>query len=164
MADESSSTKPNVFDVADWFLSKEAISPKRLQKLVYYTQAWSYALFNDYFMLDEDGNEAEFQAWAHGPVSPVLYEQYKEYRWNPIEKSAGSSVDFTRTQIDLLESVWETYGEYSANEIENLTHEEDPWINARRKSGVVAGESSNEVIAASDMEEYYSSIYTGDDL
>ena len=36
-------------EVADWFLSKGEgkISPKKLQKLVYYAYAWTLTLLND---------------------------------------------------------------------------------------------------------------------
>ncbi len=34
----------NIFDVADWFLSKEAMPHKKLQKLCYYYKAWGLAL------------------------------------------------------------------------------------------------------------------------
>nr|DAX92906.1 MAG TPA: hypothetical protein [Caudoviricetes sp.] len=30
----------SVFDIANWFLTKEAMTPKKLQKLVYYYFAW----------------------------------------------------------------------------------------------------------------------------
>ena len=40
-----------IFDVADWFLSKEAMTPKKLQKLCYYYKAWGLAL---YYYYDED--------------------------------------------------------------------------------------------------------------
>lgn len=34
----------SVFDIANWFLTKEAMTPKKLQKLVYYYFAWGQAL------------------------------------------------------------------------------------------------------------------------
>lgn len=153
---------PNVFDVADWFLKKSPISPKRLQKLVYYTQAWGFALFDKSFMGDNnDSDNAQFEAWAHGPVNHDLYSKYKEYGWNLIETPENDGFNFDSSQQDLLESIWETYGSYSPNEIENLTHSENPWINARKRSNAKDGESCNELITPEDMREYYLSIFSG---
>lgn len=153
----------NVFDIADWFLHKEDISPKRLQKLVYYVQAWSYTLFGKPFMF-EDGSPAKFEAWQHGPVNRLLYDKYKGMGWHKIHFSneKTENITFEPMELDLLESVWETYGDYSPNEIENLTHSEDPWLKARERDGVSEGESSQELILPEDMKKYYSSVYIGD--
>ena len=34
-------------DIANWFLSKESMSPKKIQKLVYYAYSWYLTLMND---------------------------------------------------------------------------------------------------------------------
>ena len=60
-----------VFDIANWFLEKQSMTHKKLQKMCYYAQAWSYALKNRPIM------DAEFEAWVHGPVCRELYEKYK---------------------------------------------------------------------------------------
>src|SRR5690554_5489208 len=100
-------------EVSDWFLSKESMTPKKLQKLTYYFEAWSNALFNTSLI-----NNTSFEAWVHGPVSPELYVKYRSYRWNDIEKKEDNSDLFDDKTLDLLESVWITYGEKSANELE----------------------------------------------
>ena len=72
------------FDVANWFtcsLDREAgdsITHLKLQKLIYYSQAWSLAL-NGIALFEED-----FEAWAHGPVIPEVYQEYKEYGFNAL--------------------------------------------------------------------------------
>ena len=50
----------------------------KLQKLVYYAQAWHLAL-RDVPLFEED-----FEAWVHGPVIPALYQEYKKFGWRPI--------------------------------------------------------------------------------
>ena len=79
-----------VFDVAEWFLSKEAMTPKKVQKLCYYYKAWGLALYDTDFLPD-----AVFQAWVHGPVCPELYRRYKEYGWNDIPKYMGALYKFS---------------------------------------------------------------------
>ena len=57
--------------VARWFVnhadraSGEAITQLKLQKLVYYADAWFLANF------DEPLIKEDFEAWAHGPVVPA---------------------------------------------------------------------------------------------
>ncbi|MFW7418374.1 Panacea domain-containing protein [Vagococcus fluvialis] len=145
-----------VFDIADWFLAKEPMSHKKLQKLCFYFEAWSNALFDRSFT-----NNTEYQAWAHGPVNKELFEKYTGNGWNDIVAEKES--DITDEQaVGLLESVWITYGDKSANELEALTHLETPWKVARLRAGVSEGQRSNEPIAPEDMKNYYKSIYIGD--
>lgn len=143
----------SVFDVAKWFLSKEALTPKKIQKLTYYAEAWSYALLDKSLL-----NDTNFEAWVHGPVSPILYDKYKEYRWNKIPKTTAPVV-FDEQVTDLLESVWATYGDKSANELEALTHVETPWKQARK--GCSEYDSSSQPIDPELMKSYYRSIYIG---
>ena len=142
-----------VFDLANWFLSKESMTPKKLQKLVYYAYAWGLALLNEEIVEDP-----QFQAWVHGPVSQDLYYTYKKFGWTQIPKTDGFAPDFTPEQEDLLESVWLTYGEKSANELEALTHQELPWIAARGGCSPYVLCTNN--IEKETMRTYYQSVYS----
>ncbi|MFP5528706.1 Panacea domain-containing protein, partial [Peptococcus simiae] len=53
----------SVIDVANWFLSKDSMTHKKIQKLCYYAQAWYCALYDGTPLFKE-----EIQAWVHGPV------------------------------------------------------------------------------------------------
>ena len=73
----------NCFDIADYFVrlaneTGDYISNLKLQKLVYYAQAW-YLAISDEALFEED-----FEAWVHGPVIPELYQEYKSFGWRPI--------------------------------------------------------------------------------
>lgn len=149
------SEKANITDIADWFLQKESMTHKKLQKLCYYAIAWGWALMDQPIAKND-----EFQAWVHGPVSPLLYEKYKENGWNDLPQP-DSEVDLSENVIQLLESVWATYGSKGGNELEALSHLELPWQNARL--GVKEDERSANVISADDMKKYYKSIYQGDE-
>lgn len=140
--------------VADWFLAKEPMSPKKLQKLVFYFQAWGNALLH-YPII----NDTKFEAWPHGPVSHELYVEYKDYGWTDIEQKSEPAIQDEKI-LDLLESVWLTYGDKSANELEALTHQEEPWRQARGNLG--PWEHSNKVITDDSMKKFYASIYSGD--
>jgi len=143
-----------IYDVAEWFQQKEPMSHKRIQKLCYYAQAWSCALLDK--KLDP---EAEFQAWIHGPVCRDLYEKYKGHGWNNIEPENKALV-FSASEKDLLESVWLTYKDLSANELEVLSHSEKPWKEARRDCD--PDERCEQDISFESMRDYYRSIYIGD--
>ena len=144
-----------ICDVAEWFLQKENMSHKKLQKLCYYAQAWSYALREIPIATD-----TKFEAWVHGPVSYDLFKEYSGNGWEPIAPE-GRTLNFDATETDLLESVYLTYGGLSANELEALSHDEPPWRNARE--GCAPGERCSNTIRINDMKKYYRSIYTGDD-
>lgn len=147
----------DITDVADWFLLKENMSNKKIQKLCYYAEAWSLAL------LDQDiANHSAFEAWVHGPVNRVLYKCFQGFGWhelkitNPEEVIARIKPLFTTEQLEVLESVWDTYGEYSADQLEALTHTERPWLEQR--TGLGKFESSNRLISSDTMKEFYRSI------
>ncbi len=142
----------SVYDVAEWFLQKEKMTHKKLQKMCYYAQAWSYALLNEPLM------DTKFEAWIHGPVSPELYNKYKGNSWKDLEPE-NRELSFDPKTVDLLESVYVTYKDLSGNSLEALTHSEFPWQNARR--GCKPNEGCNRVIDPFDMAKYYKSIYTG---
>ena len=135
-----------IFDVANWFLSKEAMTPKKLQKLVYYAYAWNYALRKKELF------PATYEAWVHGPVCRALWQKYNNYGWNDIEKVAVAPT-FDNATTDLLESVWLTYGEKSANELEALTHRDEPWQKARE--GVPPMEPCTNKISKEDIQSFY---------
>lgn len=142
----------SIYDVADWFLSKEPMSHKKVQKLCYYFKAWGLALYDGDFLPDY-----EFQAWVHGPVNMELYQKYKSYGWNDIPQEDDNSEKFTEREKSVLESVWDTYGDLSANALEALTHKEEPWGKAR---GDCEEFQNCEVpISNEEMKRYYRALY-----
>jgi len=145
----------SIIDVAEWFLNKQPMSQKKLQKMCYYAQAWSYALLND--GIADDG---EFEAWVHGPVSRILYRKYKGKGWEDLYPSREAPC-FDEKTTELLESVFLTYGNMSANALEVLSHNELPWRNAR--TGCYPLQKCSNLLSEEDMKSYYLSIYSGDD-
>lgn len=146
--------KYSVYDVANWFLLKDEMTQKKLQKLCYYAQAWCYALKG--YRLED----TEYQAWIHGPVSPPLWERFKSFGFDPIRIKGKIYTHFDEDDIKLLEDVWDTYGDNTGNALEALTHRELPWIEARK--GYEPEERCTVVISPNTMASYYKSIYCGD--
>lgn len=143
----------NIFAIANWFLTREKMTHKKLQKLCYYSQSWFLAL-EDKKLIDSD-----FQAWVHGPVNYLLYNKYRIWGWKKITETALSNALCQETS-KFLEDVWETYGALDGDQLEELTHTEAPWKNARQGLGIL--ENSTNIISDNDMKNYYLSIYIGD--
>lgn len=140
------------FDVAAWFLNRQdrdsgdLITHLKLQKLVYYAQAWALALLNEP-LFDED-----LEAWAHGPVARSLYERYAGARWNPLDP-VDHEVKFSEQQLDVLSEVADAYTGYTSKRLEAMTHSEQPWLEAR--NGLPPEARSTEKISKETMRRFY---------
>ena len=150
-----SNTQYSVFQIADWFLAHAPMTPKKLQILTYYAQGWGNALLKRPII------DTDFKAGIHGPVSCRLLKKYHSYGWSEIPQNKDYINQINNEIIeDLLESVWTTYGDRNANELEALTHRELPWENARQNCQ--PDETCENVISNKDMRKFYLSIYNGD--
>lgn len=146
----------SVYNLAKWFLAKEPMTHKKLQKISYYGVAWGWALMGSSII-----NDDRFEAWVHGPVAPILYAAYKDNGWNIISNTANVAPIETPDDLEeLLESVWLTYGDKSGNELEALSHSEKPWIEAR--AGLQSNERSSNPIDGNVMAEFYNGIKSTD--
>lgn len=118
--------------VAKWFLAHnriaadsegaEFISNLKLQKLLYYAQGCFLAVNDEPLFGDQ------IMAWQHGPVVECVYHEYKSNGANgiPFEDDFDFSA-FTREENELLKEVYDTFGQYSAWKLRNMTHDETPW-------------------------------------
>lgn len=141
----------------------DSVSHKKLQKLLYYVDAWHLVNFN-YPIVDED-----FEAWVHGPVIPSLYQQLKEFGFNDLKviNDEYDTVDeeiqaiitknnLSEDQVDFINSVLNKYGGLSSFDLELLSHSEAPWIEAR--NGYEPHQSCKVVIPKPRMHEFYSAM------
>ena len=117
-------------DVANYFLANqdtgngEPISNLKLQKLCYYAQGISLAILEKPLFFED------IEHWTHGPVVPTLYRRYRSYEAGPIPRLENLDIRlYDQETIDLLDKVYQLYGQDSAWELRNKTHEESPWIN-----------------------------------
>lgn len=141
----------NVFDVAKYILhNKGEMTAMKLQKLVYYSQAWS-------LVWDEKPLFPErIEAWANGPVVPDLYYVHKGAYIISEDMFPGDPLRLAKDEKETVDSVLETYGDKPSQWLIELTHLEDPWKNARE--GLQMGERGNKEIALAEMAEYYGSL------
>lgn len=150
MPKNSVKNAPTAHDVAAYILEKHGpMSAMKMHKLVYYCQAWSL-VWEDRPIFNEP-----IQAWVNGPVVPALYEQHKgefglsKWRTGVIDKLSPDD----KETIDVVLSA---YGDKDAQYLSDLTHSEQPWIEARK--GMPSQERGSQVISLAAMMEYYSSL------
>lgn len=113
------------------------MSHLKLQKLIYYIQAYHLAYFERPIVEDS------FEAWVHGPVSRKLFSTlrdqsllHSEIGYEPVDGTTAPDEQVkalvTDEQFDLLNEVLGEFGTWTGPQLENLTHSEDPWIAARK--------------------------------
>ena len=140
-----------VFDVAKYILEKQGqMTAMKLQKLVYYSQAWSLVwdekpLFN-----------ARIEAWANGPVCPNLYSIHRGMFRVGQNDILGDSSNLEEYQRQTIDEVLNFYGNESSQWLSDLTHKEEPWRQARK--GYEPGDICSNEITHASMAEYYGSL------
>ncbi len=144
--DGTRKTIGNIFDLAHAFLRIESMTHKKLQKLCYYAKAW-YLAINDTNLIDE-----QFEAWVHGAVQPELYQEYKMYGFGYIPLYTGSCL-IPEEFESFAREIYDSYGDLSGDELEQLNHTEMPWIKAR--AGLKPWQGCNNVIEEEDMKIFY---------
>lgn len=117
--------------IAKWFLARnkleenegaDMISNLKLQKLLYYAQGCTLAINNEPLFNDD------IYAWKHGPVVQSIYHEYKSYGSNGIDFNEPFDLNLINVKTsDILESVYQTFGQFSAWKLRNMTHDEKPW-------------------------------------
>ncbi len=142
-----------VYDVAAYILSKKGpVSHMKLQKLVYYSQAWA-------LVWDEKPLFGEkVEAWVNGPVVPELYQHLKsKFTVTPDDvQGVGNPTALGESERETIDRILAFYGDKDSQWLSDLSHMEPPWQTAR--VGVPVGMRCNKEITHASMAEYYGSI------
>lgn len=137
-------------DVAAYIIERHGpLSAMKLQKLIYYAQAWSL-VWDDRQLFREP-----VEAWSNGPVVRSVYENHRgqfEVRGWPWGDSRLLDDDARAT----VDAVLDFYGPRTAQYLSDLTHSEEPWKEARQ--GLPDGERGASEISLATMAEYYGSL------
>lgn len=140
----------SVFDVSAYILKKRGgMTAMKLQKLAYYSQAWSL-VWDEKPLFGE-----EIQAWANGPVIPELFNAHRGEFLVERERN-GDPSKLTKEEAETIDGVLAHYGDKAASWLSALTHNEAPWIDAR--DGLEPSERGNRVISHAAMTEYYGNL------
>ncbi len=141
-----------VADYFVWISNKEGkpVTNKKLQKLIYYAQAWSLAIRDKKIFNDR------IEAWVHGPAVRSVYVKYKKFGFGTIdEKPVEKEINKIPQDVQIfLKDVWNVYGKFDAEYLELLSHSETPWQKARASLEPNIG-SENEILPV-DMRSFYS--------
>jgi len=139
-----------VFDVAAYILKKLGqMTTMKLQKLVYYCQAWSL-VWDEKPLFKEN-----IEAWASGPVVRELF-NYHRGQFMISTVLIGNPEILSNKQKETIDSVLNYYGNKSSQWLSDLTHMEDPWKLTR--AGVPEMQRSHRVIGLDTLAEYYGSL------
>jgi uncharacterized phage-associated protein len=136
------------------------LSPMKLQKLVYFAHGW-YLAITDNALIREN-----VEAWQFGPVIPELYQEFKRYGSGDVSKPSleheGGSSYIPRIAhlqddreaeraMEVIRSVWDHYGRYSAIKLSNATHMAGtPWSHCYSPTNL-----SSAVIPNEDIGDYF---------
>lgn len=128
-----------------YHVKQGSLTPLKLQKVLYLAQGWSYVWDN--MPLFED----EFEAWQYGPVNTEVYEYFKRYGRDEIPEKEGHNYIYENNDIkETIEATWEKYASYSAFELVEFTHYQEPWIRANSMGGTIKN---------SEIKRYFQSTY-----
>lgn len=137
-------------DVARYIIECQdnEISTMKLQKLMYYSQAWSLVwdeepLFN-----------SKIEAWANGPVVRELFNQHRGHFIADIDMFPGDSANLEDYEKETVDAVLRGYGHLTGQQLSDLSHSELPWRKARE--GVEGGAASTNEVSLDEMQQFYS--------
>lgn len=146
----------SALDVANWFINqfdKEAgdvVTHLKLQKLLYYSDAWAQTLLGNPLFSEE------IEAWAHGPVVREVFNVFRDSGWEPLN-ATRELVEFDEEVEDVLNQVLESYGDVSAKTLEFMTHQDRPWIDARK--GLPPEARCENIIPKQAIKDYFNEKY-----
>jgi uncharacterized phage-associated protein len=112
--------------LADWICASAPAQPDplthlKLQKLSFYCYGGLLA-----FGLENAIGDVRFQAWKHGPVSPVVYEHYRAFGAAPLPR-ASKKLALAAQSETVMGHVLNVYGRLTAWQLREESHEEGPW-------------------------------------
>ena len=141
--------------IAYVFEKLEEVTPLMLQKLLYFIQGVYSALYGRPIFTED------CRAWIHGPVYPEVYDLFRDFKYNPIDDARfalleGTADALTEDEKKVIDLVVNTFGMYGGKVLERITHNEDPWKNARKGYGDSI--PSSEILTKKSIKRYYESV------
>ena len=121
--------------------STDAITPLKLQKLLYFLHAWG--LVSDNLIAEQI-----FYKWKFGPVNKDIYAEFKVYGSGKIPANPDISIKLSSNEKIFTDFVISNYVKYSALTLSALTHEDQPWIETQ----------DNDIIPDQVIKNYYSKL------
>lgn len=124
----------------------------KIQKLLYFVQAAFLSLLN------RPAFNEEIEAWQYWPVVKEIYDKYKDYWRKEIEIKEEELEEnykkFTEEEKDLISFINESFWEYSASKLVDITHNHKPWQEAYKWG--------YKLILKDRLKEYYKGLFEFD--
>jgi uncharacterized phage-associated protein len=139
--------------IAKYFLYKanqegDLITNLKMQKLLYYAQAWYLVNFGRTLFDDQ------ILAWDLGPVIKNVYNKFKKFRHTPIlfdDDCKEILKKFKKEDLRFLDEFYDQFIEYSAHDLVNMSHNEEPWKKAHK--------TASKIIDPYMMKIFYTKLY-----
>ncbi len=121
--------------LAKWFVRRAAqasasdLDNLKLQKLLFLADS-RYAHSHGKNLVRE-----RIEAWKHGPVVDVVYQEYKPFGDCPIKMQVADDGPWSRLPAEVdrtLEDTWDAFAVLSGWALRELTHEVGPWKDCYR--------------------------------
>ena len=149
----------NIDDIADYIIESllsdgdfEELSNQKLQKLLFYAEAWSQPILQKSLIDDF----ADFEAWNHGPINVHIYNRFKQtkslYSLITLNDIINPKLSLEKEITTYIDYILTNYAKLSSMQLEMLCHGEEPWIKARIR--VTNGDSSK-IISKESINQYY---------
>jgi len=148
--DAVSGRRPSVRDVGAALLVRLPVTPVdgwKLQKLCYLVQARCLA---------HTGLPAfhePIEAWTHGPVVDSLYQTHRGQSAITAVPGNADLVAQDDVLVGVINTVIDEFGEWTGKQLRELTHSQQPWLEARR--GLRPNERSRRHLKPATMREYF---------
>lgn len=108
------------------------LTPMKLQKLMYFAQAWHLRVLRQPLLDDT------FTRWTYGPVIPAIYHEFKAYGSQPVTQMASTLAmdtggyrvhvpiipDDDAQSWSLIDAIVDYYGSSTAASLVELSHSE----------------------------------------
>jgi uncharacterized phage-associated protein len=135
-------------DVAAAILARTGrVTTMKLQKLVYYAQAWQLVFHGRPLFSDR------IEAWSEGPVTRVLSDTHRG-RYTVDSWPRGDAHNLTPEEAQTVGWVLDQYARFSAESLSRMTHLDSPWRTTR---GILPdGARSNKQIPVDEIRNFYS--------
>lgn len=142
-------------NIAYYMLSKKILTPKQVQKLLYYAYSIYLVKYNDEYNPNNMNKlfNDKIEAWEHGPVIRDVYDRLKFYGNSSDRIAIMRDTTLSDKKIEnFINKILTVYGQYSGYDLEKMTHSERPWQ-------LAMAQGRNEEITDESIFNYYSRKY-----
>lgn len=130
--------KYSALDIAKYLICKfnseeNIITQLKLQKLLYFIEAYYMAFYDKYALYIED-----FYAWTYGPVIKEVYDKYKIFMSEAIiEEDCNNLITLDQITKDSIDTICSAFGKLTAYDLIKITHlQGSPWFNTLKPNKI----------------------------